>query len=399
MTLDEIVQRMDEINDVQDLTEDLMTEYEALEGNLQTVRRADEQRARHQAYATPVRSDVGIHVATTSEADEHMRAFDRYLRSGDKGILAEYRAQSAGVGAEGGFTVPEAFRQKLTDRVIEFGGLASVSEVISTSGGEDMRWPTLDDTANSAVIAAENTAPTGGADLVFAEKTLGAFRYIAPGATSLPLRVSVELLQDSAFDIQSLVQRKLGERIARAQATDWVQGVGTTEPQGIIAGTTQSAVVTVPFTGGAAGTTHGQLVDVIHTLDPFYRRNASWVLSDNMLGELRKLRDADGRPLWTPSADSGLVTQPGGVLLGHPVVIDSDFDDMDTAPALTVTFNGGVFGDIREGYVIRRVRDLQLIVDPFTRANEGQVQFTLWARADGVVQNQFAFVGVNSQTG
>lgn len=71
---------------------------------------------------------------------------------------------------------------------------------------------------------------------MFSEKVLGAFKYVAPGAGNLPLRVSVELLQDSAFDIQGLVERKLGERIGRRQALDWVTGNGTIEPFGIDTG-------------------------------------------------------------------------------------------------------------------------------------------------------------------
>jgi len=51
----------------------------------------------------------------------------------------------------------------------------------------------------------------------------------------------------------------------------------------------------------------------------------------------------------------------------------------------------GVFGDLRSGYVIRRVKDLTLIVNPYSRANEGKVQDTLWARADGVPQDTAAY--------
>lgn len=48
-------------------------------------------------------------------------------------------------------------------------------------------------------------------------------------------------------------------------------------------------------------------------------------------------------------------------------------------------------GDLRSGYVIRRVKDLTLIVNPYSRANEGQVEYTLWARADGVPQDTAAY--------
>jgi HK97 family phage major capsid protein len=108
-----------------------------------------------------------------------------------------------------------------------FGGFAAEVETLDT--GTARRWSTraVDDTANLGGITAESAAITSGADLVFGTVTLGAYKYTSAGAGSnLPLRVPVELLQDSAFDVESLVARKLGERIARAQAAHWVTGTG-----------------------------------------------------------------------------------------------------------------------------------------------------------------------------
>jgi hypothetical protein len=92
----------------------------------------------------------------------------------------------------------------------------------------------VDDTGNVGVIAAEGTAPaSGGADLVFGEETPGEFKYVAPGAGQLPLRVSVELLQDSTFDIQGLWNASL-VRVSVVLRLHWVTGNGTTETFGIV---------------------------------------------------------------------------------------------------------------------------------------------------------------------
>lgn len=372
------------------LTDEQMTEYENLENQLAATRRTDAIRERQQNYEKPQKETMQL--AVTPQDDTLERAFEHYMRTGIANAdLMQLRAQSVGTGTEGGFTVPEVFRQRLEDRVVEFGGLAAEVETISTTGGEPMRWPTLDDTANTGEVVAENTAPsTSGADLVFGEKTLGAFRYIAPGAGNLPLRVSVELLQDSAFDVQGLVTRKLGERIARQQSDHWVSGAGTTEPTGIATGATQTQDFTLPL---AATTTPDELIDAMLQVDPFYRRQAIWVISDHAWGQLRKLKDADNRPLLQPAGDSSLANSPAGFIEGRRVVIDSSFDDL-VDPGLGTTNTWGVFGDLTTAYVLRRVRDLQLVVNPFTRANEGQVEFTLWARADGNVQNEFAYVAL-----
>ena len=107
-------------------------------------------------------------------------------------------------------------------------------EEITTTSGEPPRWPTVDDTGNVGVIAAQGTAPaSGGADLVFGEETPGEFKYVAPGAGQLPLRVSVELLQDSTFDIQGLWNASL-VRVSVVLRLHWVTGNGTTETFGIV---------------------------------------------------------------------------------------------------------------------------------------------------------------------
>lgn len=368
------------------LTDEEVQRYETLEGQLKTVQRSAEIRSRQAAYTTPVSGQLAtvVHTGAVRRDDTLERAFDHYLRTGQENQdIVELRAQATTPGSAGGFTVPETMRQKLTERLKAFGGLASAVEEITTTSGEPLRWPTLDDTANAGVITPENTSPaSGGADLVFGEKTLGAFKYVAPGAGNLPLRVSVELLQDSAFDIQALVERKLGERIGRRQAVDWVTGNGTTEPFGIDTGTTVAV-----DTFDAATPTYDELVDAVHQVDPAYRAGAVWSFNDQTLAQIERLVDGSGRPLLNPAAE-GISSGPNNTtLLGYPVVIDQAWPTYTDA----TTGRWGVFGDLRAGYVIRRVKDLTLIVNPYSRANEGQVEYTLWARADGVPQDTNAY--------
>jgi HK97 family phage major capsid protein len=386
MTVEEILQALRSIIEAaegRDLTDEEAARYEELETQLAAARKSVEIRSRQKAYDTPVPGDlaVAVNVATAKPDDGLERAFDHYMRTGVANQdITELRAQSL-TDAAGGYTVPDVMRDKLTERLKAFGGLAGAVEEITTSGGEPLRWPTLDDTANSGVIAAEGTAPgSGGADLVFGEKVLGAFKYVAPGASQLPLRVSVELLQDSAFDVQALVTRKLGERIGRKQAVDWVSGAGTTLPFGITTGTSGTA-----FT--SAGITYAELVAAVHEVDPEYRMGASWSFNDATLAKIETIVDTTGRPILN-DANAGIAAGPQNkTLLGYPVVIDQAFSTYTDGG----TTKWGVFGDLRAGYVIRRVKDLTLIVNPYTRANEGQVEYTLWARADGVPQDTNAY--------
>jgi HK97 family phage major capsid protein len=387
MTIEELLAALQAIMDeataseAGELTDEQVARYEELETQLATKRKTEEVQKRHAAYkaAAPGQFVTG---AKPKDDDTLTRAFGAYLRTGKENAdLVELRAQSVGTDAAGGFLVPDVYRDKMVERMKAFGGLAGVVEEITTSGGELLRWPTLDDTANAGVIVAEATAPaSGGADLVFGEKTLGAFRYVAPGAGNLPLRVSVELLQDSSFDIEGLVSRKLAERIGRKQAVDWVSGAGTTLPFGITTASTTTA-----FT--AAAPTYAELLAAVHALDPAYREGASWAFNDATLALIEGIVDTTGRPLLNQQND-GISAGIGNMrLLGYPVVIDQAFPTYTDGG----TNRWGVFGDLREGYVIRRVRDVTMVVNPYSRANEGQVEYTAWARADGTVQDPNAY--------
>ena len=276
-TVEEIQAAMQAIVDTAEaetraLNDEEITNYESLEGELESVKKTQEIQKRQKAYGAPT-----IIRGTSAKGDEALdRAFDHYLRTGQKNMdIAELRAQSTDT-TEGGYMVPAGFQKKLTDTIASFGGIRSVANVINTGAGNTITWPTLDDTSNSGTIVDESAVYGSGADLVFGQKSLGAFKYTSAGASNLPLRVSVELLQDSAFDVAGLVSRKLGERIARAQAADFAQGVGTTEPTGLFTTTSDE-------TDAGTTVTYAKLRALYHDVDPAYRAGAVWVMSDSTL--------------------------------------------------------------------------------------------------------------------
>jgi HK97 family phage major capsid protein len=375
LTIEQLLAALDEIiaatraddGTERDLTAEEAARYEELEGQLTAARRAKEIRSRHQAWMAPVRDDLHVNVAGNDEPPEE-RAFEQYLRTGDpQPELAQYRAQSEGTNTAGGYLVPQGFRAKLVERMKQFGGIANYAETVTTSEGNLLPYPTVDDTANIGEIVAEAGTFAAGADLVFAQRTLSAYKYMAGGAGNLPLKVSWELLQDSAFDVSGFIARKLGERIARVQAVHWATGTGTGQPQGIVTPITATA----PTIGTL---TLADLVATVLALDPAYRPSAKWLMNDATYGLIMGLNDSTGRPLLTGVNDgiAGELTRPR--LLGYEVVIVL------------------AFGDINEAYVIRRVKDVTLVTLNELFAANGQTGFMAWARADGAVQNPNAIV-------
>lgn len=381
MSIEEILTALKAIIDAaeaegRDLSEEEIERASELEKQLAVARRSVELRSRFDAYTTPV--GPALQTATASAEDPHERAFDQLIRTGTAPPeLAEYRAQSVGTLTAGGYLVPAGFRAKLVERMVTFGGIAENAEDFTTSEGNTIAYPTVNDTANIGEIVAEGGTFAAGADVVFGTRSLTAWKYMAGGAGNLPLKVSWELAQDSAFDLQSFLARILGTRIARLQSIHWATGTGTGQPQGLVTPFTTIGAIA----SNTTGPTYAELLATRNALDPAYWANAKWVMNSASLAKIQGQLDTTGRPILT-DAHRGIEGDPGGAqLLGHPVVIDQAMPNMATGAKFLF------FGDIRQTYVIRRVKDVTLVVLNELYAANGQIGFMSWARADGAVQD------------
>jgi HK97 family phage major capsid protein len=143
---------------------------------------------------------------------------------------------------------------------------------------------------------------------------------------------------------------------------------------------------------GTDGTIESDIVDaedlnnLIHALDPEYRESASWIFNDATALRIENLVDTNARPLLVNSTQGIEGSIRRATLLGYPVVIDQACPNMDS----TDDQIGIAFGDLREAYIVRHVRDVQVLVNPY--AATGYVVYDAWARMDGKIQNTFAVV-------
>lgn len=379
--LQAIIESATEGDDPRPLTDDEINRYEELEKELAMVRSSEEVIKRNKAYGMPNRGPVKEMVFTPESREDV--AFGLYLRTGVGSDDLEFRAQSGGVGSAGGFLVPEGFRAKIIDRLMKIGGLSAEVEHISTSSGNPLPWPTLDDTANEGDIVAEGAAAVAGADLVFGTKTLGAYKYESVGTGGLPLKVSWELAQDSAFDLEGLISQNLGARIGRKQSKHWATGTAVNQPQGILVGGTAAITIAV----NANGPTLQNIIAMTHTIDPEYRESGEsiWVMHDSILAGLEGMLDSNGRPLLGTSVDS-IAGKPVQTIRGFRVVVDNTFPATWAGGANTI-----VFGNVKRGYVIRDVKEVVLIVLRELYSLTGQIGYLAWSRADGLVQDANAF--------
>jgi len=308
-----------------------------------------------------------------------------YLRHGNN-VTAEQavairNAMSTTTPAEGGYTVPAEIAAMVIEKMKAFGGMREVATVLTTASGGVLNFPTSDGTGEVGEIVGENAAATAG-DVTFGNIPLAVFKY-----SSKKIALPVELIQDSAIDVISFVINRLATRIARIQNTHFTVGGGTTVPDGVIP---KSATGKTGTTGQTLTVIYDDLVDLKHSVNRAYRRNARYMMNDLSVAVVSKLKDTSGRPIWTPS----ITLDAPDMLNGHPVAINDDVAVM-AANAKSIAF-----GDFSE-YNIRDVAGSTSMrrFDDSAFALNGQVGFCGWTRSGGNLLDTAAVkVYVNSAT-
>jgi HK97 family phage major capsid protein len=305
----------------------------------------------------------------------------RVLRNGFVDPKDVKNAAGVGTGGAGGYTVPAEFRNAIIERQKMVSSVRRVSETITTTSGANLPWPTADDTGNIGAILAENTAVTEQ-DVTFGTASLDAYMY-----TSKLIRVSLQLLQDTGFDIEAWLRKTMATRIARIQNQHFTTGTGTAQPDGLVTGAT---VGKTGLTGQTTTIIYDDLVDIIDSLDPAYLDgNEQWMFAQSVRKTIRKIKDSQNRPLWEPSLQVGTPD----TLLGYGIVLNNDM------PTPAANAKSVLFGDFGEAYVVRDVKDFFLVRFAERYMDFLQVGFAGFQRTDGTVQNQYAYTAYqNSAT-
>ena len=282
---------------------------------------------------------------TANDADQR-EAFEQWFRTGAQD--ATLRALSTNLGTSGGFTLPVSFNASIERAMLDYSGvLQAPVDVLTTTSGEDILWPSVDDTANAGASIEENVSASS-VDPVFSQNVLRAYL-----GTTGSVQVSNTILQDSGIPMESLLSDFLAERAGRRMNVQLTTGTGNNQPQGIVTGATASS-----FSSASSSTiSYANLVDVQHSVDPAYRASGSvgWMLSDLTLKALRKIVDADGRPAWMPAMSASLTDGAPGLLLGNRYFINQNMSNLGAATGTKIV----LFGDFSK-YKVRRVGQIAI---------------------------------------
>lgn len=330
-------------------------------------------------------------VAEVSASDVSERGlFNTWARKGEKGFTSEQLAaftntMSTTTGSEGGFTVPSLISSNLIDSMKAFGAMRAVSTVLATADGKPLSFPTSDGTSETGEWIAQNVTATS-ADPVFGTVSLNVFK-----ASSKIVAAPIELLQDAVVDIEAFIMARLAQRLGRVTNTAFTVGTGTTQPDGVVPRASSGKVGT---TGQTLTIIFEDIIDLIHSVDAAYRTSRCvFMAPDTLVRVLRKLKDGQNRPLWTPNDLQGIQNAVNGdrhggyndagaavpydLLMGYPLYINNDM----AAPAANAKTL--LFGDFSK-YVIRDAMDVQMFrFTDSAYAKLGQVGFLAWMRTGG----------------
>jgi HK97 family phage major capsid protein len=337
----------------------LIGDFKALQADLQQKLQKQEERltmldTKNARAARPALS------TSAAELDApHQKAFDAYLRSGDddglRGLELEGKALSTAVNSDGGYLVDPQTASIIKSTLASTASIRAIANVVNV---ESSSFDVLIDQNDTGAGWADEVGPTAETGT----PTLDRVSIALYELNAMP-KVSQRLLDDSAFDVETWLAGRIADKFSRAEAAAFVNGDGIDKPRGFLdhAKVAESAWswgnLGYIATGVADNIGNGDaLIDLVYSLGAQYRAKASFVLNSRTAGALRKLKDADGRHLWTDGFASG---QPAR-LLGYPVLIAEDMPDIG-ADAYPVAF-----GDFGAGYTIAERPDLRVLRDPFS---------------------------------
>ena len=361
------------VDDVRLSAEDDAT-YSKMESDLldldKTIERMERLEKREAELEKPVGTPLTSRPGNSIGDDEKKgRATDAYRKAFWNSIRTKYpspevfNALQEGVVTEGGYLVPDEYENTLVQALNEETVIRQYAKVIKTSSG----------THKIPIVASHGEAAWMEEEDAFAESDEG-FGQVNLDAHKVGtlIKVSEELLNDSAFDLEGYMRSEFARRIGDKEENGFLNGNGTHKPTGLLHATGGAQIGLT--SASATALTSDELIDLFHSLKTPYRKKAIWILNDSTIKLIRKLKDGNGQYLWQPGIRDGETN----TILGKQYFTSSFMPEV-AAGNKTV-----LFGDLsyywvadRQGIVFKRLNELF--------AGNGQVGFLAYKRVDAKI--------------
>ncbi|MEQ5828402.1 phage major capsid protein [Sulfitobacter sp. NFXS29] len=303
----------------------------------------------------PARSPLG---GAIEQDAPHKKAFDAYLRNGDddglRGLELDGKSMSTAVNSDGGYLVDPQTSERVQSVLNSGASIRAIAAVVQV---EATSYDVLVDHADVGA----GWATESGAQAETYTPQIDRITVPLHELSALP-KASQRLLDDSAFDIEGWLAGRIADKFARAEAAAFVSGDGIDKPTGFLSHPAVDNDVWswgnlgyVP-SGTNANPEADAIIELVYALGAAYRKNAVFVMNSKTTAKVRKLKDTDGRFLWS----DGLAAGEPARLMGYPVLVAEDMPDPAT-DAMAIAF-----GDFSAGYTVAERPDLRILRDPFS---------------------------------
>ena len=329
------------------------------------IDRLEKQSALDMELSRPTSEPLtGKPVTGTQDKAKTGRASAEYKQSMIDALRSNFRRVSdvlqEGVDADGGYLVPEEYDTRLIEGLKEENIFRGISTIIKT-GGE--RKINIAASTPAAAWIEEGGALTFG-DATFDQINLDAHKL------HVAVKVTEELLYDNVFNLENYIMDKFSKALANAEEDAFLNGDGVGKPLGIFAATGGGQVgVTAAST---TAITADEVINLIYALKRPYRKNAKFIVNDQTLAVLRKLKDGNGAYMWQPSLQIG---EPDS-LLGYPIYT-SAYVPTILAGKPVIAFGDFSYYNIGD----RGVRSFQELKELY--AGNGMIGYVAKERVDG----------------
>ena len=332
------------------------------------IKRLERREAMEAELKKPVSAPITEKPATAKDDSKVGRASDAYkdafwnaTRSKD-GVSYEVRnALKEGVDSEGGYLVPDEFENTLVSALREENIVRGNATVIKTNSGSH-KIPVVTTKGTASWIDEEGAIPEG--DDTFGQQTIGAHKV------GTIIKVSEELLNDSAFDLENYFATEFARRIGDKEEDAFFNGNGESKPLGIFA---DEGGADVGVTAASAtAITADEIINLFYSLKAPYRKHAVWVFNDATIAAVRKLKGTDGQYLWQKALHEG----DHETLLGKPIFTSPFVPEIGAGNKVAAFGNFKFYwiGD-RQGITFKRLNERY--------ADSGQIGFLATKRLDG----------------
>jgi HK97 family phage major capsid protein len=304
--------------------------------------------------------------------DAYNKAFWDMMRGNNS--LEVRDALSVGVNENGGFTVPDEFERQLIQGLEENNIFRTLAHTIRTNSGT-RTIPIATDSGSASWI--EEGAAIQESDMSFAQETLSAYKL------GCMIKVSNELLNDSAFNIAAHIAHRFGVRFGNAEEDAFINGTGPSanpqttpsQPTGILTSLTPEAG---NITANALTVHFDNIYKLYYSLKSPYRRKASFLCNETLLLQLMLLKDKNDNYIWKP----GLEVGKPDTILGRPIYTSGYMPAITGTAAQDKNKKVLLFGDFsyywiadRQSRTLKRLNELYAVTD--------QVGFIGTQRVDG----------------